>query len=150
MDYILEILVRQERLWSGLFPALSPEAPQTAEAPYGKETGAELAGAAPVPLAKTAEAAALAAALDRESSRRQSREQGEAEAREAGLMRTGVAKAPGEAQVKAGRAAGETAESGELWRLVRQDGESKGADAQAISLALERDARRYDGGYVLY
>lgn len=78
MDYILEILVRQERLWSGLFPALSPEAPQTAEAPYGKETGAELAGALRSPLAKTAEAAALAAALDRESSRRQSREQGEA------------------------------------------------------------------------
>lgn len=149
MDYILEILVRQERLWSGLFPALSPEAPQTAEAPYGKETGAELAGAAPSPWQRRRRPLLWRRPW---TGKQPAAEPGagEAEAREAGLMRTGVAKAPGEAQVKAGRAAGETAESGELLAPVRQDGESKGADAQAISLALERDARRYDGGYVLY
>lgn len=150
MNYILEVLARQERFWSGLFPEPSPAAPQTAEAQYGEEIGAELAGAVPFPLAETAEAAALAAALDRESSRRQSRERGEAEVREADLRRTDGAKAPEEAQAKVGRAAEETAESGELWHLVRQDGERKAADAQVVSLAFERDARRYDGGYVLY
>lgn len=150
MDYVLEALARQERLWRRLLLDPPEKEREPSQGQSGRENGAELAGAAPVPMAGAAEAAALAAALDRESGRRQNRERREAQVREAGPRRTNGPEAPGEARAEAGRAAEETDESGLPWSLERQDGEHGTADARVVSLALERDARRYDGGYVLY
>jgi hypothetical protein len=145
MDYIGQILARQQRLLSALTgerteAEAAEDLPARPSAAPAKSDPAEEKAAAGTPEAETARLEILGRALQSRS--RERLRHFLPESGEAGGTRAAAAYAAAEAE-------GETEERTleDAGRFPAGTGESA---ARELSRAYERDARRYDGGFSLY
>lgn len=155
MNYVEQAMQRQSAAWLALFGGGSEPAEETAEEPLRrKET--ERARMAETTAAENAEAGETE---DRPSGRTQAERELLIRGRETLLRELTFARAAAQESEEGGgarRAGGSEslAAEGAHWeaeaalREGRSDLET--ADARAISRRFERDARRYDGGFIFY
>lgn len=154
MNYVEQVMQRQSAAWLALFGGGSEPAEETAEEPLRRKE-AERARAAET----TEERAAAGETEDRPAGRTQAEQEllirgREKLLRERVFARTAAQESEESGGARSGGRSESLATEGAHWeteaalREGRSDLET--ADARAISRRFERDARRYDGGFIFY
>lgn len=163
MDYVQEELLRQQGLLSALMNGVSgrdrEEAPSQAERTAAMEmvlrkasTGTRLLGENGQGDGSETEALRVGVSdgeADPEENRTAGRRTtGTVAGRTASLSRWGTGS--GSVDWAGSGPAGGTGTGGSRWVSVSRQTAGKSADPQTVSRAIQRDARRYDGGFTIY